>query len=245
MNTRRFFFNPGRRQAFTLIELLVVIAIIAILAAMLLPALAQAKKKAQAIQCENNVKQMMLATHMYAIDFQSYLPNPNWNPPWSARGWLYDASGGSIPVGTAANPLLPYQGGLFWEYVKNPNIYWCPSVNSNTIPTFSSRAMKLSSYLMNGALVGYGAIAPNTYKQTAFRQDAIIFWQAAEANPADWNDGSSSPTEGITLIHNKGTTVGVVDGSVEYIKTLAFATLAANTTAPNQVWCNPGTANGH
>ena len=114
---------PTRRPGFTLIELLVVIAIIAILAAMLLPALASAKKKAQAIQCEGNVKQMMLATHMYVTDFQSFLPNPNWNPPWTTRGWLYDASSGSIPVGTPANPLLPYQGGLLWDYLKNPNIF--------------------------------------------------------------------------------------------------------------------------
>ncbi len=236
---------PARRSGFTLIELLVVIAIIAILAAMLLPALSSAKKKAQAIQCEGSVKQMMLATHMYANDFQSYMPNPNWNPPWTTRGWLYDASGGSIPVGTVANPQLPYQGGQLWDYLKNPNIFWCPSVLSNTIPTFLSRTMRLSSYLMNGALVGYGTIAPSTYKQMAFKQDAIIFWQAAENNPADWNDGSSYPTEGITTIHNKGTTVGIVDGSVQYIKTVAFANMAAVTTVPNQVWCNPGSTTGH
>ena len=98
---------------------------------------------------------------------------------------------------------------------------------------------------MNGALVGYGAIAPSTYKQSAFKQDSIIFWQAAENNPADWNDGSSWPTEGITTVHNNGTTVGIVDGSVQYIKTAAFANLAAATTVPNQVWCNPGSTTGH
>lgn len=71
----------------------------------------------------------------------------------------------------------------------------------------------------------------------------IVFWQAAEANAGDWNDGSSSPTEGITQIHNLGTSVGVMDGHVEYIKTLDFANEAAIITK-NRLFCNPATANG-
>jgi hypothetical protein len=96
---------------------------------------------------------------------------------------------------------------------------------------------------MNGAVGGYGRISPNSYKAGAFRQDAVIFWQALETNPGDWNDGSSTPNEGITKLHSLGTTIGVVDGHIESIKTVMFYR-EVNVPIKNRVWCNPGTADG-
>src|SRR5438034_7456398 len=83
--------NANRQDGFTLIELLVVIAIIAILAAMLLPALARAKNKAQQVKCTSNLRQMNLAHYMYVGDFGRSMPYDLGNSLWMAKLMEYQA----------------------------------------------------------------------------------------------------------------------------------------------------------
>ncbi len=106
--------------AFTLIELLVVIAIIAILAALLLPALARAKSKAQKSQCISNQRQLGLAFIMYSADFQEYYPDYEYWGTWGgAKGIPTGAIHGGGIVDENQRPLN--------AYTKNVKLYACPA----------------------------------------------------------------------------------------------------------------------
>lgn len=244
-----------KSRGFTLIELLVVIAVIAILAAMLLPALTRSRSLAYRVSCTNHQKQLMLAFTMYEHDNRDYFPWPNWDSQawWGVVGWLYTgplALGSTNPPGQAGT----VQSGALWPYLGNTFLYWCPldlqRTNSRARAPgsslsyqalFQARDNKLGSFICNGAVIGDGKFGgtdrPNTYRTDRFKPTNYLLWETDEANPWFFNDGSSTPAEGFSRRHGDGATLGAVGGQVVYLKYQTWDRLVSRGS--EDFWCSP------
>jgi prepilin-type N-terminal cleavage/methylation domain-containing protein/prepilin-type processing-associated H-X9-DG protein len=182
--------SPDHKRAFTLIELLVVIAIIAILAGLLLPALSQAKTKAQATACSSNLRQLGVAWMMYADDFADYLVNNHAKAQTTSdrQSWVNNIEDWAATPDNTNVALI--MSGKLYPYVNSTRVYKCPS--DKTLATCGPRIRSMS---MN-SLVGDPGLAldqfnPNYvqhFKMSDFTQPSQTF-VFIEEHPDTINDG--------------------------------------------------------
>jgi prepilin-type N-terminal cleavage/methylation domain-containing protein len=192
--------SPGRHNGFTLIELLVVIAIIAILASVLFPVVSGAKESARRTQCVANMRQLFQGVTLYAADNCGRSPNPRVcvaKPSWE----------GSSGVGSAVYP----EKGQIFRYVRNRDVYLCPTDRNSAAPKTSLGKAYPLSYSMNYTFINEKTKQVLVIDCCRKTRDVLLFIHEDRAtiNDGDFNwRASDMPSN----VHYDGTTLIYLDG---------------------------------
>jgi len=245
-------------EAFTKLDLAAILFVIAFSAAAILTGMANSGVNDQRAVCHNNLRRMGAAATMYANDNNDYMALPNWG--FDYPGWLFATTGGVIPDPTTprySNDVsAAYSPGLWYQYVQTPGAYLCPvDIES---PFYASRANKLCSYVMNGAVSGYVSGPAGCKVTDVWNPKCYLLWGPDEnaqgfGNPGafDFNDGAnfpSSPERPEHLHTPKGAAVLAVGGNVEFVSDQKFLVEENYVGTPQQprglAWWSPFTSNG-
>jgi prepilin-type N-terminal cleavage/methylation domain-containing protein/prepilin-type processing-associated H-X9-DG protein len=261
LSRQPFMPSPRRRAGFTLIELLVVIAIIAILAAMLLPALARAKLKATEAACLSNEKQLGLAFVMYAADNNDSTINYTPPPGYQTAGgyWGIEAAAPGSWSGSAAKALTDVQNAMqkyncIYQYASSVGVYHCPGDVrlNNPIGTGTAVGWAYDSYAETAnvapvaTLNGSGLPVPDATDYSKISQirrtsDCFCFVEQADSRGWNWGTFLSGATAGppaafsytdlFATYHGNVGTFCFTDGHAEHKKWTDSVIIGAGKTA--------------
>jgi prepilin-type processing-associated H-X9-DG protein/prepilin-type N-terminal cleavage/methylation domain-containing protein len=197
---------------FTLIELLVVIAIIALLAAMLLPALSKAKEAGRRAACMSDLRQLAVAIAIYTQVNEDTLPNMydgggvGGGGNSGLNGWMYFSNFGGPAT------FMPERGSLY-PHLASKDVFKCPSDRARTGNSFSMNASLASSTPIAGFHSGKAESAVRAPSSTL-----LVLEEAAPEHPdKSSNDGYFDPrNDKVTRRHNEGANFAFCDGHVAY-----------------------------